>query len=62
MGDWKIFAGAILSFSTLAKFAEIASLRQSNITRVRIALQGLKRGDREVTKRSGPYALAWLTW
>ena len=62
VGDWKIFAGAVLSFSTLARVAEIASSRKSNITRVGITFQGLKRGDREVTRRLGPYALAWSTW
>ena len=36
MGGWKVFAGVVLFFSTLAKVAEIASSRKSQITRVGI--------------------------
>ena len=60
--DWKIFAGAVLSFSPLARFAEIASSRKLNITRVGITFQGLKRRDREVTRRLGPYRVALSAW
>ena len=61
VGDWKIFVGAVLSFSTLARVVEIASTRKTNLTKLSIKFQGLKRGDREVTRRLGSYALAWST-
>ena len=32
MGDWRFYAGAVLSFSTLARVAEIFLTRKSNIT------------------------------
>ena len=52
----------MLSFSTLARVAEVASTRKSVITRVGLTFQGLKWGDREVTRRLGSYALAWSAW
>ena len=61
-GGWEVYAGTVLSFSTLARVAEIASTRKSNITKMGLTFQGLKRGDREVLRRLGPYALAWSTW
>ena len=41
MGDWKVYAGAVLSFSTLAGATEIASTRRWNLTKLGITFQGL---------------------
>ena len=62
MGEWKIFAGAVLPFSTLVGVGKIASSRKLKITSVGIIFVGLRHGDGEVTRSLGPYTLAWLTW
>ena len=45
-GEWKIYAAAVLSFATLCRVGEISSLRRSNISKVGIAYQGIKRDQR----------------
>ena len=61
-GDWKVYAGAVLSFSTLARVAKIASTCKSNITKMGLTFQELIHGDREVARCLGSYALAWSAW
>ena len=61
VGEWKIYAAAVLSFATLCRVGEI-SLRRSNISKVGITYQGIKRDHRQITRRLGPYAQAWATW
>ena len=36
VGEWKIYAAAVLSFATLCRVGEISSLRRSNISKVGI--------------------------
>ena len=61
-GEWKIYATAVLSFATLCRVGEISSLRRSNISKTGITFQGIKRDQRQVTRRLGPYAQAWASW
>ena len=61
-GEWKIYAAAVLSFATLCRVGEISSLRRLNISKVGITYQGIKRDHRQITRRLGPYSLAWATW
>ena len=61
-GEWKLYAAAVLSFATLCRLGEISSLRRSNIFKVGITYQGIKRDHHQITRRPGPYALAWATW
>ena len=60
--DWKIYAAAVLSFATLCRVGEISSLRRSNISKMGITFQGIKRNQHQVTRRLGPYAQAWASW
>ena len=62
VGEWKVYAAAVLSFATLCRVGEISSLRRSNISKVGITYQGIKRDHRQITRRLGPYAQAWATW
>ena len=62
VGEWKIYAAAVLSFATLCRVGERWSLRRSNISKVGITYQGIKRDHRRITRRLGPYAQAWATW
>ena len=48
--------------STLCRVGEIPSLRRSNISKPGIRFQGIKRDQRQVTLRLGPYAQAWASW
>ena len=45
-GEWKVYAAAVLSFATLCRVGEISSLRRSNISKVGITYQGVKRDHR----------------
>ena len=56
VGEWKIYAAAVLSFATLCRVGEISSLRSSNISKVGITYQGMKRDHHQITKRLGPFA------
>ena len=62
VGEWKIYAAAVLSFATLCRVGEISSLRRSNISKVGITYQGIKRYHCQITRRLGPYAQAWASW
>ena len=62
VGEWKIYAAAVLSFATLCRVGEISSLRRSNISKVGITYQGIKRDHHQITRRLGPYAQAWASW
>ena len=62
VGECKIYAAAVLSFATLCRVGEILSLRRSNVSKVGITYQGIKRDHRQITRRVGPYAQAWATW
>ena len=62
VGEWKVYAAAVLSFDTLCRVGEISSLRRSNISKVGITYQEIKRDHRQITRRLGPYAQAWATW
>ena len=61
-GEWKVYAAVVLSFATLCRVGEISSLRRSNISKVGITYQGIKRDHRQITRRLGPYSQAWATW
>ena len=60
VGEWKIYAAAVLSFATLCRVGKISSLRRSNISKVGITYQGIKRDHRQIMWR--PYAQAWASW
>ena len=62
VGEWKIYAVAVLSFATLCRVGETSSLRRSNISKVGITYQGIKRDHRQITRRLGPYVQAWASW
>ena len=62
VGEWKIYAATVLSFATLCGVGEISSLRRSNISKVGITYQGIKRDHHQITRPLGPYAQAWATW
>ena len=61
-GEWKVYAAAVLSFATLCRVRVISSPRRSNISKVGITYQGIKRDHRQITRRLGPYSQAWATW
>ena len=61
-GEWKVYAAVVLSFATLGRVGELSSLRRSNISKVGITYQGIKRDHRQITQRLGPYSQAWATW
>ena len=62
LGEWKIYAAAVLSFATLCRVGEISSLRRPNISKVGVTYQGIKRDHRQITRRLGPYVQAWASW
>ena len=60
--DWGVFAAAVMSFSSLARVSEIASVRRSGLRSKSVAFRGLKRDSRWVSRDLGKFAGEWAHW
>ena len=60
--DWAVFAAAVLSFSSLTRVGEIASVRRSGLRGKAVAFWGLKRDSRWVSRDLGSFAGEWAHW
>ena len=60
--DWGVFAAAVMSFSSLARVSEIASVRRSGLRSKSVAFWGLKRDSRWVSRDLGKFAGEWAHW
>ena len=60
--DWAVFAAAVLSFSSLTRVGEIASVRRSGLRGKAVAFWGLKRDSRWVSRDLGSFAGELAHW
>ena len=60
--DWGVFAAAVMSFSSLTRVSEIASVRRSGLRSKSVAFWGLKRDSRWVSRDLGKFAGEWAHW
>ena len=54
--DWGVFAAAVMSFSSLTRVSEVASVRRSGLRSKSVAFWGLKRDSRWVSRDLGKFA------
>ena len=59
---WAVFVAAVLSFSSLTRVGEIASVRRSGLRGKAVAFWGLKRDSRWVSRDLGGFAGEWAHW